>query len=145
MIRQFVTRGILLKKDKVLFITDPTTDFYFIPGGRIEEGEGAKKALIREIKEELGKDCTIIKHVGTIEHEFIYNGEKIYEINNFFLINIDKIDTKKNPPSAEAQFRFEWIKISDLDNKTIYPESVKKLIKEIKAQKITSFFESDMN
>ena len=39
-------------------------DIWMVPGGGIEEGEGARQAAVREVKEETGADASVIKYVG---------------------------------------------------------------------------------
>lgn len=40
------------------------------PGGKIEEGETAQQALVREIKEELDTNITVGDLIGTIEYDY---------------------------------------------------------------------------
>ena len=40
------------------------------PGGKIQKGESQEKALIREIKEELNADITIIDYLDSIEYTY---------------------------------------------------------------------------
>ena len=40
------------------------------PGGKIEEGETAQQALVREIKKELDTNITVGDLVGTIEYDY---------------------------------------------------------------------------
>jgi len=42
-------------------------NFYTLPGGGIDENETAEQAVLREIHEETGCACEIIRHLGTIE------------------------------------------------------------------------------
>ena len=45
-------------------------DGWEFPGGKIEEGETNKEALIREIKEELGIDIVVDEFIMTIEYDY---------------------------------------------------------------------------
>lgn len=46
--------GIIIKDRKLLFTRAEGMDFFIDPGGKIEAGETAKQALVRELQEELG-------------------------------------------------------------------------------------------
>jgi 8-oxo-dGTP diphosphatase len=45
--------GIVIQDRKLLFARAKDMDFFIDPGGKIEPGETAKQALVRELKEEL--------------------------------------------------------------------------------------------
>jgi 8-oxo-dGTP diphosphatase len=45
--------GIIIQDRKLLFTRAKDMDFFIDPGGKIEQGETAKQALARELKEEL--------------------------------------------------------------------------------------------
>lgn len=49
------------------------------PGGKIEENEKPKEALVREIKEELQAEINIERYLGITYHEYLFADEK----NNF--------------------------------------------------------------
>ena len=43
---------------------------YFLPGGEIEAGEDHKKALVRELHEELGAQAKLGKYLGQADEYF---------------------------------------------------------------------------
>jgi 8-oxo-dGTP diphosphatase len=49
---------------------DYTSFKWEFPGGKIEGGETAEQALVREIKEELSMDITIVRELMTVEHQY---------------------------------------------------------------------------
>lgn len=73
-------RGVLLvRRDK-----DPGTGLWSIPGGGVELGESQEAAVIREVKEETGVDCEVLRLLttadvitpdssGSTEYHFILN------------------------------------------------------------------------
>ena len=48
--------GIIIKDRKLLFTRAHDMEFFIDPGGKIEAGETARQALVRELKEELSID-----------------------------------------------------------------------------------------
>lgn len=46
--------GIIIKDKKLLVERSAGKDFYIAPGGKLEQGESAEQALIRELDEEYG-------------------------------------------------------------------------------------------
>ncbi|MEE0235803.1 MAG: (deoxy)nucleoside triphosphate pyrophosphohydrolase [Bacteroidales bacterium] len=64
----------ILHRDGVYFATQrgygEFEGMWEFPGGKIEEGETAEFALMREIQEELGIDITIDKFLCTTEYDY---------------------------------------------------------------------------
>lgn len=65
--------GIILKGNKILLTKRkiyPFQGYWVLPGGHVEYGEKVEKAVLREIKEEVGVSVKIEKLVG------VYSGPK---------------------------------------------------------------------
>ncbi|MCF7871536.1 NUDIX domain-containing protein [Candidatus Woesearchaeota archaeon] len=143
-VRQFVTRGVCIRGNQILILNKKGECHYFLPGGRVEKGERCEDALIREIKEELNKDSSIIRYIGAIEHDFIhYSGKQYYEIGNFFLIDIKDIDSDV-VSSNETELEFQWKNIDDLDKINIKPSPVVELIRHINSKNAKAFWASTL-
>jgi 8-oxo-dGTP diphosphatase len=70
MIRLYITKAIIEFNNKYLLlekikddISDNNKGKWEVPGGKIEENETPEQAILREIKEETGLDCQIIKEL----------------------------------------------------------------------------------
>ena len=82
------------------------------PGGKIEENEEAKHALVREIREELNISISSL----TPFIEYTYQGENmILEMQSFKCFSGD------TTIHLIDHDRVEWIKASDIDNYPLAP------------------------
>lgn len=59
-------------------------DIWMVPGGGIEEGEGAREAAVREVKEETGLDVNVTRLVWHVE-EVSARGQRFVD---FFLADV---------------------------------------------------------
>lgn len=64
----------IIKKDGRIFATQRGygrfKDFWEFPGGKIEPGETAKEALLREIKEELDTEISVGGRAACVEYDY---------------------------------------------------------------------------
>lgn len=88
--------AIILDDKKVLMVTGSEADFYWTPGGMVDEGESLEDALARELDEELSvKPLSINKY-------FIYNSYKL-ETNEPMEVNCYMVEYKGTlTPSNEV-------------------------------------------
>ncbi len=80
-------RGIVLDKENrigILYIKE--SDRYELPGGEINENESIDETFFREIKEEIGCDCEIIKELGYVELN--YAKHDVVWISYYFLARL---------------------------------------------------------
>ena len=104
--------GIIIQDRKLLFTRAKDMEFFIDPGGKIEEGETAKQALLRELKEELTID--------TDESNLEYFGEFVAEAANHkgSTVNMQAFIVKRwsgtIKPSSEIE-ELRWL-TSDVPN-----------------------------
>ena len=68
-----VAAAVIKKNDKIFATQRGYGEFkdgWEFPGGKLEPGETAKQALIREIKEELDADICVGRLIGTVEYDY---------------------------------------------------------------------------
>lgn len=81
--------AIIMKGNKFLMVGNQKDDYLYSVGGRIQFGESAEEAVVREVFEETGIRLEVDR-LGFVHENFIYGdyGEKqgklIYEISYFF-------------------------------------------------------------
>ncbi len=95
---EVLVRAIIQDKGKILVCKKKGNNYYFFPGGHIDFGESAEKALVREIREELGLKIKKYSFIGGSEHLFTEDGRKHHEINLVFEVKVKKLkfESKEN-------------------------------------------------
>lgn len=128
--------GIVIHNNKVLVHHNTKATYYALVGGRVKLGEPSSETVVREFKEELGKDIEIIGYISTIENFFELNGKKYHEI--IFIHQVEFIDdddkkietTMKNiEGNKEKNIQYEWINLDEIDNSPIRPAEIKTILK----------------
>jgi ADP-ribose pyrophosphatase YjhB (NUDIX family) len=127
--------GIIIHNGKFLVHRNVNSDHYALIGGRVAIGEDSATTVIREIKEEMGKDAEIIGYVSTIENFFEMKGSKYNEIMFVHRVEFkDEEDKKieytlKNIEGRE-ELQYEWLEIDKIDDYNVVPVAIKDVLKE---------------
>jgi len=124
-----LARGIFIKDNKVLLAQAKGYTNSFLPGGHIEFGESAKDALMREVEEELGINCTVGRFLGVVEHKWEKDGVLHCEVNQVFEVSCSELDSDTNPKSIEPHLDFFWCEGEDLNDRNLQPFPFRNLIK----------------
>lgn len=105
-----IARGVCLRAGHLLLCLPAKGDRSYLPGGHIEFGETGRRALVREIKEELGLDATAGDFLAVSEDTFEQNGEPHCEINLIYRLDIpDLPPPPAAPAAAEGWIAFRWV------------------------------------
>lgn len=124
----------IIHENKILLHKNANSDHYAIIGGRVEIGEDSASTVIREVKEETGKDIKITGYIATIENFFEMKGNKYHEIlfvhKAEFVDNQDKkiVTTLKNMEGKDY-LQYEWIDLAKIDKVNLLPANLKDILK----------------
>lgn len=107
---RYAVRIFAFKDNKVACIKykNINKDYFDIPGGKIEDGETAVQACIREFKEETGMDIDDLKCIGKVE--IIYPNKKF--IMETYVAN----KVIGNPQEFDDNYSY-WLPINELTEK----------------------------
>ena len=117
-------------------------DTYFIPEtlnlDRMNTREILSKAvLVREIKEEIGKDIEITGYISTIENFFEMKGSKYHEI--MFVHKVEFVDEKDKEIEYTLEniegkdyLKYEWLELDKIEQYPLWPKAIREVLKENK-------------
>jgi len=80
--------AIVLHESKVLLHRLEGDDFWSAPGGRVEAGETAAQAVVRELREEVAESATCGQLLWVVENFFTYRGGKHHEVGLYFNVQL---------------------------------------------------------
>jgi 8-oxo-dGTP diphosphatase len=95
--------------------TEPAKGRWSVPGGRIEPGETAVEAVVRELVEETGLRVVVTGLAGTVERTG--PGGTIYDIDDFYARlepGVDPEQVRAGDDAAEAGW-FTFAEVEELD------------------------------
>ncbi len=125
---ELLARGVFVRAGKILVCHNRKKSNCYLPGGHIDCGESARRALKREMREELGRPCKVGRFLGAVEHTFKYHGKRTCEINLVFEMDIGKVSPPVGPRSMEKKLEFLWIKLPDLKRAGFEPSVLAPLL-----------------
>ena len=114
---------VLLQKNK------KSGDYYSLIGGRVKFLEDTKKAMIREIKEEVGvniKDDEL-SLLEVVENFFVYDNTKFHELLFVYKVDNESINNKDNFYTLDKDKNSinKWYDIDEAKNFDIRPSFAK--------------------
>ena len=119
---EFIARGVCVVDEHVLLCRRKGAARSYLPGGHIDFGEGARTALRREIREELGRPSVVGRFLGALEHRYAKRkGTTVCEINLVFELRLRGLRADTPPASMETRIGFEWRPLKRLARSDLEP------------------------
>lgn len=127
--------AVMVMDGHVLIHRQVTDDHWALPGGRVEVMEDSQTSIIREVKEELGFDVKVDRLLWFTENFFDYKDRKFHEIGLYYqvTINDDHFTFTTEPFFGEEGERlvYQWVPVDQLEEILLYPEFVRKSLREL--------------
>jgi 8-oxo-dGTP diphosphatase len=92
---------------KVLLVHRPRYDDWSLPKGKLDPGESIEEAALREVREETGIQCKILRKIATQQYAYhTRNGQSRPKVVHYFLM--EPINREVRVPGVEVD-RAEWL------------------------------------
>ncbi len=127
---EVIARGVCVVDGQLLLCHGKRSALSYLPGGHVEFRETARQALVREIREELGRDAEAGRFLGCCEHAFEQKGVPHAEINLVFELTIPRLAPGAPVEAAEEWIGFRWQPLDQLDEAALEPAPLRKLVAE---------------
>jgi 8-oxo-dGTP diphosphatase len=119
-----VTAIIEFSGDRILLVKRGTAVFkgyWALPGGRVDAGETAEQAVVREVKEETGLDVSVLKRIGDYRETGVHDGiEYDYQPTCFLTRRVGGMVKRQEKEIEEIQL----FSLSELPKKLAFEHSV---------------------
>lgn len=127
--------AMLISNGKILAMHDERSPYFYLPGGRVEIGETAEHAVIREVQEELNITPEIVRPLWLNQAFFTEDVDKLryHELCIYFLMDISKTELlskgeKFTLNEGKHIHSFEWLDFNRLKDEYFYPLFLKENI-----------------
>ena len=130
--------AVIIHNDRLLVMKDTRSPYYYLPGGRVRLHETAERAVLREVKEELGVEMLIERALWLNQAFFTedVSGEKFHELCMYYLMDFSSTDLLERGEAFDGmehhhRHRFEWMPFDALEQAYLYPLFIKKQIRKL--------------
>ena len=127
--------AMIISDNKILSMHDERSPYFYLPGGRVELGETAEHAVVREVQEELCVTTKVIRPLWLNQAFFTEDVDKLnyHELCLYFLMDISETDilsrgNKFSLQEGNHTHDFEWLEFERLEKEYFYPLFLKKEI-----------------
>ena len=130
---EYSAGGVVYDNSKILLIQVENLQgklVWTFPKGHIETGEDARMAALREVEEETGHTCEIIRELPRASYHFMRNGTLVRKTVRWFLMRPTEVNEIQTKDEVE---QVAWKSFKDADKALAYPSDLR-LVEVIKKE-----------
>jgi|ERR671922_297386 8-oxo-dGTP pyrophosphatase MutT (NUDIX family) len=119
-----VARAIVVIGNMLLVAQGADDGFTHLPGGHCEVGEEPADCLVRELREELGREVSSCQKLIELDNIYDRQGTTIHEHNVVFKATLYPARQEQAPQAAEPHLRLRWVPLQDLAQEHLMPPAM---------------------
>ena len=115
--------GVVIETDgagtsRVLLVHRPAYDDWSFPKGKTEPGETIEQTALREVKEETGLDCRVLRELGSVRYEYYSRAGRLKPkvVHYFLMAHVDGIIATEGDEVDSVL----WFEISEAERRLTY-------------------------
>lgn len=122
--------GIVIAKEtgtpRVLLVHRPSYDDWSFPKGKLDQGETVEEGALREVKEETGLECRIIRELATMRYAYRTRNKGRLRPKAVHYFLMERVSGDIQVPGDEVD-RAEWFDFDEAARKLSYEQDRKLL------------------
>jgi len=95
-----------------------------LPGGHCEAGEEPGDCVVRELREELGREVSYLQNMTYLDNIYDRQGTTVHEHNVVFKATLYPARQEQAPQAAEPHLRLTWVPLQELDQVQLMPPAM---------------------
>jgi 8-oxo-dGTP diphosphatase len=111
---------------RVLLVHRPRYDDWSLPKGKLNSGEGLEAAAVREVREETGLECRIIREVATVRYSYRTRKRGHFKPKVVHYYLMEPVSGEIRVPGDEVD-RALWLELAEALEKLTYEQDRKLL------------------
>ena len=131
--------AVAIQDNYVLLHRIDASEYWTLPGGRVEFGETSSEALIREMQEELGQEIHVDRLLWVVESFMADGGKRLHAVAHYYAISFpppSRFHLDRQPFTTQdgpSRLDFAWHALADLDELTVYPPFLRRGLRALPA------------
>ena len=116
-----IDRGNGAGRPKVLLVHRPRYDDWSFPKGKVDEGETVEEAALREVREETGLECRIIRELAITSYNYRTRNKGHLKPKAVHYFLMERVSGEIQGPCEEVD-RSEWLEFDEAVRKLTYAQ-----------------------
>lgn len=116
---------------RVLLVHRPTYDDWSFPKGKLDPGETIEQAAVREVREETGLDCRIIRKLAILRYNYRTRNKGVLRPKAVHYFLMKPVSGVVRVPGEEVD-RAEWFDFDEATKKLSYKQD-RRLLDELQS------------